>query len=188
MSGRRIIRGAAAGLALALAPGLAAAEPRQYDTVFAEAATARYDLQVAGTYPARDEVLLKLPNGNQYAVPVAPGSDLSVWRENELVRLDVTQGLVVALEPAGSAEPGYSYTVVNDTAVMDGIPDDVLVRRIEIVAPVEEVDVEAATITFEAPVGETRTAPVVEASLVETIESGALVDFTYFDAVEVTRR
>lgn len=181
---------ALAGLAAAAALSTAAlaADPPAYETVFAEATTSSYDVQVAGTYPARSEVLVKFPNNNQYAIPVPEGSDLSVWRDNMLVRVTITQGLVMDLAEGTSGGESFSFEVIGAQA-MTGKPDDVLVRQITFTTPVKEVDVEERTITFLAPAGSERSAPVAEAVDIERFaETDATLTLTYFDQVEIARR
>lgn len=182
---------ATAALALVLPAGpAAAAEPRAYETVFAEAVTTTYDMQVAGTYAARDEVLLKRANGNQYAVPVAPGSDLSIWRENELVTVSVTQGMMIAIAPSDAGEPGIAYEVLNGTGELEGIPSDVLVREVTLVTRVTEVNRDTGAVTFEAAAGGTRTAVLADPSLLSGIAPGGrdLLELTYFDAIDIEKR
>lgn len=178
----------ALGIPLATAAIAETPAPPAYETVFAEATTSTFDLQVAGTYPARSEVLVKLTNGNQYAIPVPEGSDLSVWRENMLVRVTITQGLVMDLAEGAGQEPGYAFEVVTGEE-LTGIPEDILVRQITYVTPVEEIDVEERTVTFVAPAGDKRTALVAETVDITTFsEEEAMLTLTYFDSVDIARR
>ena len=173
---------------IALSPAVDAREQRHYETIFAEAVSEQYRLQVAGTYPARSEVLVKLPNNNQYAVPVAPGSDLSVWKTNELVVVTITQGLVIEIEsPSAGAAPGLTYAVLNGTDVLAGIPDDVLVREVQLVTRVTAVNQDTGAITFEAATGDVRTAVAADPAIVKAahVRPGELLVLTYFDAIDI---
>jgi len=178
----------AAVFAALAAPAALAADAPAYETVFAEESTSTFDVQVAGTYPARSEVLVKMRNNNQYAIPVPEGADLSVWRENMLVRVTITQGLVMDIAAGADATESFTYEVIGAEA-MSGKPEDVLVRRITWVTPVEEVDVSERTVTFVAPAGDTREAAVAETVDIETFsDRDATVTLTYFDSIDIARR
>lgn len=182
LSALRVLVGAAA---LGLTAASASADTYDYDAVFADATAVTFDAQVAGTYPARSEVLVKLLDNNQYAIPVDPDSDLSMWRENDLIDVTVRQGLVLAISDTGGAEPGWSYEVMNETGEIDGIPEDVVVRKITLVGEIEEVDTESKTITFVAPAGDRRTAVVSDTVSLESVSSEGILEIVYLDEITV---
>jgi len=174
--------------ALASTTPAALADTPSYETVFAEATTYTLDAQVAGTYPARSEVLVKLPNKNQYAIPVPEGSDLSVWRNNMLVKVTIEQGLVMDIAKGSDAEESFTYEVIG-AQDMSSMPNDLLVREITWVTPVKEIDVEERTVTFVAPAGDTRKATVAEAVDIESFkEDNATLKLIYYDSIDIARR
>ncbi|XWN31047.1 MAG: hypothetical protein ROR55_26925 [Devosia sp.] len=179
---------AALGLSLAVASA-DASERLKYEAIFAEAESVKIGAQVAGTYPARSEVLVKLRNNNQYAVPVVPGSDLSVWRENALIDIIITQGLIVDVRRGGEDIP-FTYTVVTDTDVIEGAPSDKVVREIRYTTTIREVGANHETVVFEAEAGDQRLAVVsTPESLKEMgIKAGDRVDLVYFDEIDIESR
>ncbi|MCF3936478.1 hypothetical protein L1787_24100 [Acuticoccus sp. M5D2P5] len=168
----------------------ASAATYEYDTVFADSETISIDAQVAGTYPARSEVLVKMPNNNQYAVPVGEGADLSIWRENELVTVSITQGLIIEVTDTEAADPGYTYVLVDDTSDFDGIPDNVLVRQLTVTTTIKSVDMETGYVTFLAPSGDERRGLYADPDTLRAldVEKGSLFELTYFDAIDIEQR
>lgn len=184
----RTMTALAAVAALATTVPATAADAPSYETVFAEATTYTLNAQVAGTYAARSEVLVKLPNKNQYAIPVPEGSDLSVWRENMLVKVTIEQGLVMDIAKGSDAQETFSYEVIG-AEDMSNMPHDLLVREITWVTPVKEIDVEERTVTFVAPAGDTREATVAEAVDIEAFKAeDATLKLTYYDSIDIARR
>jgi hypothetical protein len=176
-------------LAVAGAAAASAQDTYSYDAVFANAATTSFEAQIAGTYPARNEILVKLANRNQFAVPVDPDSDLSMWRRNDVVEVSMAVGQVVGLSNAKTRETSYSYEVVTDTGVMQGVPDDSVVRKVTLVTSLKNID-PAGFVTFVAPSGEEQTAMLQDIGLIEGYNRGGagLVELTYFDDIDVRRR
>ncbi|WP_108658992.1 hypothetical protein [Acuticoccus kandeliae] len=177
-------------LASSLVATSASAAKYEYETIFASAETVSIDAQVAGTYPARSEVLVKLPNNNQYAVPVPAGSDLAMWRENALVTVSITQGLVIEVTDAVTAEPSYSYAVIGDADDFAGIPSDVLVRQLTVVTTIESVDKSTGYVTFLAPSGDMRRGMFADPAKLEALDvkPGAFFELTYFDSIDIDPR
>lgn len=185
---KSLIGGLAAALLIA---GVAHAQDApNFVDIFADAETVTIDGQVAGTYDAKNELLLKLRNNDQYAVPMAAGADLSAWRTNELIRVKILQGIVVDVRDDPKGEAGYTYEADDAWAEVDGIPSDLVVRRVTLTSKLDKVDRESGAVTFTAPDGEVRTVRVADPEMLKAldIEAGEEVDVTYFDAVGVERR
>ncbi len=175
---------------IAIAAALAAAVPAvaqtvEIDEVFSSATTVEYTAQVAGTYPARNEVLVKNANGNQFALPVAAGTDLSVWRTNEVLNVVITQGAVTEISPSSVATPEASFSVLTED--VPGAPEDSVVRSVTASVPAASITVTETTVTFIGPDGMERTAPIAAGVTVEEI-SGEFVTVTYYDAVDISRQ
>lgn len=176
-----LVAAAAAAPAIAVAP----AHAQQLDEIFVDAAATEFSAQVAGTYPARNEVLVKVANGNQFALPVAAGTDLSVWRTNEVLDVVVTQGAVTELAPAAAATPEATFSVLTED--VPGAPEDAVVRTVTASFPAESVTVSETTVSFVGPEGVARTALIAEGVTIAPI-TGEWVTITYFDAIDISRR
>lgn len=178
--------------ALVALPNLPAAAQDMPDfvAIFAAAETSEIDGQVAGTYGSKNELLVKIRNNDQFAVPMAAGADLAAYPKNALVKVTVTDGIVVDVRKNAGGAPGVTYETDSDWAELDGVPSDSLVRRVTLTSELEAVDHENGKVTFVAPHGEVRTLTVEPASLLSEldIERGELVDITYFEAIGVSRR
>ncbi len=128
---------------------------------------------------------MKVANGNQFALPVAPGTDLSVWRTDEVLDVVVTQGAVTELAPAAVAAPEASFSVLTED--VPGAPADSVVRTVTASFPAERVTISETTVTFVGPEGVERTALIAEGVTVAPI-TGEWVTITYFDAVDISRK
>lgn len=179
----------AALVALPAVPAAAQDVPDFVD-VFAAAETTEIDGQVAGSYESKNELLVKIRNNDQFAVPMAAGADLSAFPKNALVKVSVTDGIVIDVRKNAGGAPGVTYETDSAWAELDGVPSDSLVRRVTLTSELEAVDHKEGKVTFIAPHGEVRTLTVEPASLLSEldIKSGELVDVTYFEAIGVSRR
>ncbi|MBJ3777635.1 hypothetical protein [Acuticoccus mangrovi] len=185
---KRFLIATAALLSLGVAAH-AAESKLKYEDVFADATEVVIPVQVAGTYEERSELLVKLPNDNQYAVPVADPADLAAWRKNDLVNVVITQGIVADVRRGGPA-PAFSYTVLDDTEVLDGIPEDTLVRQITVTTTVKDIEEDIDQIVFLAAAGDDRTATVMTPGMLKKagLKPGDLVDLIYFDEIDIEPR
>ncbi|MEM6848421.1 MAG: hypothetical protein AAF580_10155 [Pseudomonadota bacterium] len=166
------------------------ADAPDFDLIFAEAETVSFDVQIAGTYEARNEVLVKLPNRNQYAVPVPADTDFSKWRTNMLVTVSITQGMVINLSRAeDDAEPFVYETLTSDD--IENLPADILARRITYAVPIDSVDVKEGEVTFTSFAGDKRTASVSQ-DTAEAVKAfgtdNAIGELTYYDSIAITER
>lgn len=180
----------AAALAATLAAGSAAADQVAYTEAFANAETSSFTAQIAGIYAARSEILVKLPNRNQFAVPVDPDTDLSVWRTNDVVEVTVSTGEVVGVNtmPADSPQ-SVTYELVTDTT-MSAMPDDSVVRLVTLVTRMSAMDPDKGLITFVAPTGEERTALMTDMGMAAGYDRGGrgMVQIQYYDDIDVARK
>lgn len=168
----------------------AAQDVPDFVAMFAAAETIDIDGQVAGTYDTKNELLVKIRNNDQFAVPMAAGADLAAFPKNALVKVSFTEGVVVDVRKNAGGAPGVTYETDSVWAELDGVPSDSLVRRVTLTSKLEAVDHADGKVTFIAPHGEVRTLAVEPASLLSEldIERGELVDVTYFEAIGVSRR
>lgn len=79
--------------------------------MFGDAQVTSFKAQVATTNKMERQVVVKLTNGNQYAVPVPDGFDLAEVRENQFVTVEHLQGLILDVQKSDADEPGVSYEV-----------------------------------------------------------------------------
>jgi hypothetical protein len=171
-----------AATSLAASPGLAAS--KTFEELFGAAVTDAFTAQIAGTYPARNEILVKIANGDQFALPVASGVDLGAWATNDVVRITNAIGAVTDISPAQVAEPAVSYAIVSDD--LAGVPEDTVARSVTYSLPAERITVTDAEVTFVGPSGNAVTVPLAEGVTVQPIR-GEFATITYFDAVSVER-
>lgn len=178
----------AALMVLSTASASATDAKPDYATVFAEAEVSSYEVNIAGTYDVRSEVLVRLRNRNQYAVPVPVGSDLSKWRENAPATVTIAQGVILDVVRADANAEPFVYEVLTAEDMVN-LPADLVAREVTYAIPVRDVDIKEDTITFVAAAGGTRTAPA-SAEIIETITefkaSNALAELTYYDAIAIT--
>ena len=175
-----------------LAVGAAQADTKapDFEVIFADAETVSFDAQIAGTYEARNEVLVKLPNKNQYAVPVPPDADYSKWRNNMLVTVTITQGMVINLARAEDDAEPFVYELLTGEDIED-LPADILARRITYAVPIDKVDVREGKVTFTSFAGDQRTASVSKAAAEAVKEFGtrnAMGELTYYDSIAIIER
>lgn len=165
-------------------------EAPDFVDIFANAETVQIDGQVAGTYDVKNELLVKIRNNDQFAVPMAAGADLGAYPKNMLVRVSITEGAVVDVRKAEKAEPSVTFETDSAWADVEGAPADALVRRVTLTAKLEHVDHEAGKVTVVAPYGETTELHVKPPSVLKDlgIANGEVADLTYFEIVDVDRR
>jgi|GEM_PF-2093866 len=191
------IRGIAAALALsafAIAPAAAqtatttaqTAPAQSFVDVFGDATVTTFKAQVATTNKMEQQVVVKLTNGNEYAVPVPEGFDLAEVRENEFVTVEHLQGLILDVRKSTADAPGVTYDVQSvDIDDADRLPEGLTIRSVTLTIKIEKIDHSAGTVTFEAPSGEKRTVALLHPELVKDLDvkNGDLVDLTYYEGV-----
>ncbi|MGX1097032.1 hypothetical protein [Amorphus sp. MBR-141] len=196
------LRGVAAALALsafAAAPALAqtattattatTTASQSFVDVFGDATVSTFKAQVATTNEMENQVVVKLRNGNQYAVPVPDGFDLAEVREDQFVTIEHLQGLILDVQKSTADQPGVTYSVdnvaLNDT---DKLPEGLTIRSVTLTIEIEKIDLKAGTVSFEAPNGEKRTVALLHPDMVKSldIKNGDLVDLTYYEGVGIS--
>lgn len=192
------IRGIAAALALsafAIVPAAAqtattttaqTAPAQNFVDVFGDATVTTFKAQVATTNKMEQQVVVKLTNGNEYAVPVPEGFDLAEVRENQFVTVEHLQGLILDVQKSNAGEPGVTYDVRSvDIDDADRLPEGLTIRSVTLTIKIEKIDHSAGTVTFEAPSGEKRTVAMLHPDMVKELDvkPGDLVDLTYFEGV-----
>jgi len=195
------LRGVAAALALsafAAAPALAqtattattaTTASQSFVDVFGDATVSTFKAQVATTNEMENQVVVKLRNGNQYAVPVPDGFDLAEVREDQFVTIEHLQGLILDVQKSTADQPGVTYSVdnvaLNDT---DKLPEGLTIRSVTLTIEIEKIDLKAGTVSFEAPNGEKRTVALLHPEMVKSldIKNGDLVDLTYYEGVGIS--
>lgn len=196
------LRGVAAALALsafAAAPALAqtattattatTAPSQSFVDVFGDATVSTFKAQVATTNEMENQVVVKLRNGNQYAVPVPDGFDLAEVREDQFVTIEHLQGLILDVQKSTADQPGVAYSVDDvDLDDTDKLPEGLTIRSVTLTIEIEKIDRKAGTVTFEAPNGEKRTVALLHPELVKSldIKDGDLVDLTYYEGVGIS--
>ncbi|WP_367197911.1 hypothetical protein [Amorphus sp. 3PC139-8] len=194
------MRGAAAALLLSLcavAPAGAAetasqqatdtADAINYVDVFGDAEVETFKAQVVTTNKMENQVVVKTPNRDEYAMPVPPGFDLDEVRENQFLTVSHLQGLILDVAQSKAEEPGITLDLDVTLADPDKLPEGLTVRNVTLTAKILEISQESGTVTFEAPDGEKRTVALVHPELLKKldIKSGDLVDLHYYDALGV---
>jgi len=190
------LRGVAAALALsafAVAPAAAqtattaqTAPAQSFVDVFGDAQVTTFKAQVATTNKMERQVVVKLTNGNEYAVPVPDGFNLEEVRENQFVTVEHLQGLILDVQKSTEDAPGVSYEVDSiDIDDSDRLPKGLTIRSVTLTIQIEKMDRRAGTVTFEAPNGEKRTAVLQDPEVLKTldIKDGDFVDLTYYEGV-----
>jgi len=190
------LRGVAAALALsafAVAPAAAqtattaqTAPAQSFVDVFGDAQVTTFKAQVATTNKMERQVVVKLTNGNEYAVPVPDGFNLEEVRENQFVTVEHLQGLILDVQKSTEDAPGVSYEVDSiDIEDSDRLPKGLTIRSVTLTIQIEKMDRRAGTVTFEAPNGEKRTAVLQDPEVLKTldIKDGDFVDLTYYEGV-----
>ncbi|WP_018700783.1 hypothetical protein [Amorphus coralli] len=190
------LRGVAAALALsafAVAPAAAqtattaqTAPTQSFVDVFGDAQVTTFKAQVATTNKMERQVVVKLTNGNEYAVPVPDGFNLEEVRENQFVTVEHLQGLILDVQKSTEDAPGVSYEVDSiDIDDSDRLPKGLTIRSVTLTIQIEKMDRRAGTVTFEAPNGEKRTAVLQDPEVLKTldIKDGDFVDLTYYEGV-----
>ncbi|MGX1307668.1 putative membrane protein [Amorphus suaedae] len=200
------LRGVAAALALsafAVAPAVAqtattttkttataTTTPSQsFVDVFGDATVTTFKAQVATTNEMENQVVVKLRNGNQYAVPVPVGFDLAEVRENQFVTIENLQGLILDVEKSSADQPGVTYNVDDvDLTDTDKLPEGLTIRSVTLTIQIEKIDRKAGTVTFEAPSGEKRTVALLHPEMLKTLDvkDGDLVDLTFYEGVGIS--
>lgn len=191
------LRGVAAALALsafAIAPAAAqtatttaqTAPAQSFVDVFGDAQVTTFKAQVATTNEMERQVVVKLTNGNQYAVPVPDGFELSQVRENQFVTVEHLQGLILDVQKSTQDAPGVTYDIDSvDLDDTDNLPEGLTIRSVTLTIQIEKIDRKAGTVTFEAPNGEKRTVALQHPEMLKTLDvkDGDLVDLTYYEGV-----
>lgn len=156
---------------------------------FANAASTSFTAQIEGTYPAEQSVLVKLANRNQFALPVAPDTDLSAWKPNQVVEVTITTGKVVGVETTPATAPTYNYEVLTTTD-MTGTPADSVVRLVTITTTLTALDPDKGLITFVAPTGEEQTALMYDIGRAAAWDRGGrgMVEIKYYDEIDIVRK
>jgi hypothetical protein len=190
------IRGIAAALALAafaFAPAQAAetattAPAQSFVDVFGDATVSTFKAQVATTNEMENQVVVKLANGNEYAVPVPEGFDLAQVRENQFVTVERLQGLILDVQKSTADAPGVAYDVDVTLSDTDSMPAGLTTRSVTLTIQIEKFDHEKGTVTFEAPSGEKRTVALLHPELVKElgVKPGDFVDLTYYEGVGIS--
>jgi hypothetical protein len=116
MSARPLISTiAAAALSVFAFSGAASAmsEPT-FEEAFAAAETVSYKARVVTTNPARNEIIVKAKDRNEFAVPVQAGFDIASVRENQFLNVTYLAGVVIDIEKSKNTKPEIdaSKTVV----------------------------------------------------------------------------
>jgi len=194
------IRGIAAALALsvfAIVPAAAqtatttaqTAPAQSFVDVFGDATVTTFKAQVATTNKMEQQVVVKLANGNQYAVPVPDGFDLAEVRENQFVTIENLQGLILDVQKSTADQPGVTYNASDvDLDDTDKLPEGLTIRSVTLTIQIDKSDRTAGTVTFEAPNGEHRTVALLHPELVKSLDvkDGDLVDLTYYEGVGIS--
>ncbi|MGV2975569.1 hypothetical protein AB1P65_08940 [Roseibium alexandrii] len=187
MSARPVISTiAAAALSVFAFSGAASAmsEPT-FEEAFAAAETISYKAQVVTTNPARNEIIVKAKDRNEFAVPVQPGFDIASVRENQFLNVTYLAGVVIDIEKSKNTKPEIDASKTIVLADEDRLPAGLTARQMTVTVKILTADTETGKVRFTGPDGEDRTYTVQNPDILSDlkIKGGDLFDVTFFDAI-----
>jgi hypothetical protein len=131
-------------------------------------------------------VTLKMSDGTEQTITVGPEvRNLAQVRRGDQVVVTYFESVVFQLLPPGSAEPGAAAVEGGGRAEPGQRPGAIGAQAITVVATVKGVDKTAPSITLELPDGNVTTLKVRDASRLDPVKVGDLLQITYSQALAV---
>lgn len=131
-------------------------------------------------------VTLKGPDGASQTVHVGDDvRNLAQVKKGDHVVVSYLESIVFQLHKKGKAKPGAEAVEGAGRAEPGQMPGAVGARAVTVVATVMKVDKKAPSITLKGPKGKTMTLPVKDASKLDPVKVGDLIEITYTEAMAV---
>ncbi|EFO30407.1 hypothetical protein TRICHSKD4_3996 [Roseibium sp. TrichSKD4] len=169
-----------------------ASDKTEIKDYFAAADLSQFKAQVVTTNPSRDEVIVKAPNQNEFAIPVTDGFDLDGVHKNQFLTVSYLAGAVVDIRESKKDKPGIDAVGFVAAADPEDLPAGLSARKLTVTAKILGVDTKNGSVRFVGPAGTERTYKVSNLELLKDLDvkKGDLFDVTLFDAVglEITNR
>jgi len=147
-------------------------------------------VQVTATVVSVDQrrrrVTLKNAAGQTRTISVGPEvQNLAQVRRGDQVVVTFYESVLFHLLPAGSAQPGVAAAEGADRAAPGQLPGAVAADAVTVIVTVVAVDKNAPSLTVKDPEGEVVTLPVREASRLDPVKVGDLLQITYSQALAI---
>jgi len=156
----------------------------------AKAAAVSLDvLTLHGTVGAIDRsdgtVALVGPEGGVLVMAVRDRQKLDAVQVGDPVVAQYYEAIVLKVLPARSATPGLSTQDSMISSRPGELPAGALESQVTLTTTVSAVDARARTVTIRGPLGRTETVKVQDASGLESLKEGDLVQITYTRALAI---
>lgn len=181
---------AAVALSLCAAAPLSAADSSKSDAVtyvdaFGDSDVESFKAQIVTTNKMENQIVVKLPNRDEFAVPVPPGFPLNQVRENQFLTLNHLQGVILDVEKSSADKVGATFDLAVELSDPDKLPEGLVLRKVALTAEILEINHGNGTVTFEAPDGEKRTVKVKNPDLIKKLDLKPhdFVVLSFYDAV-----
>lgn len=131
-------------------------------------------------------VTLKGSDGEERIIQVSDEvRNLPQVKKGDVVVVSFYESIVFQLRKKGEAQPGAAMVEGAGRAEPGEQPGAAGARAITITATVVKIDKKAPSLTLKGPEGNTRTLPVKDASKLDPIKIGDLIEITYTEAVAI---
>ena len=135
---------------------------------------------------AKRLVTLKGSDGSEETVEVGPEvRNLAQVKRGDEVIVTYYESVVFNLLKPGEAKPGSGAAQVGERAKLGEKPGGVDAEAVTVVATVQKVDKKKPSITLKGPDGKVVTLPVRDASRLEPVKVGDLLEITYKRALAI---
>ncbi|MTI42351.1 hypothetical protein E1178_01845 [Roseibium hamelinense] len=158
-----------------------------FEDVFAAAEATTYKAQVVTTNPARNEIIVKADNKNEFSVPVQDGFDIGSVRKNQFLNVTYLAGVVIDIEKSEKTKPQVDVSKTVVLADQDRLPSGLSARQMTVTVKIETADKKTGNVRFTGPDGNERTYKVQNPDMLTdlNVSSGDLFDITFFDAIGI---
>lgn len=135
---------------------------------------------------AKRLVTLKASDGSEETIEVGPEvRNLAQVKRGDEVIVTYYESIVFQLHKPGEAKPGAGAAEVGERAKLGEKPGAVGAEAVTVTATVEKVDKKKPSITLKGPDGKSVTLPVRDASKLDPVKVGDLLEITYKRALAI---
>lgn len=167
-------------------PSVEVTETRPSADKLKQTATVQATATVVSVDQKNRLVTLENADGAKQTIAVGPEvRNLAQVKRGDQVTVTYYESVLFHLLPKGSAEPGMAAAEATDRAKPGEKPAAMAADAITVTVTVMKVDKKAPSLTVKNPAGEIITLPVKDASRLDPVKVGDLLQITYSQALAI---